>query len=93
RQEMLASLRHRMSDARFLFVGFSLSDPNFNLIRDDIRDSLGINAPVSYTVQGKHDPVKERYLMSLDVNTVWLDSWNDLPNFLRAIDPRKQSLV
>lgn len=81
RREMLAYLKHGMTSTSFLFVGFSLSDPNFNLIRDDIRDSMGINLPASYTVQGRHDPVKERYLMSLDVNTVWLDTWNNLPEF------------
>ena len=45
-------------------------------------------APVSYTVQGWHDPVKERYLTSLDVNTIWLNGWNDLPGFLRRINPQ-----
>lgn len=87
RREMLAHLRHDLARASFLFVGFSLSDPNFNLLHDDIRESLGMMAPVSYTVQGRHDPVKERYLTSLDVNTVWLDSWNDLPDFLQRINP------
>lgn len=88
RREMLAHLRHELVNGSFLFVGFSLSDPNFNLLHDDIRESLGMLAPVSYTVQGWHDPVKERYLTSLDVNTIWLDGWNDLPGFLRRINPQ-----
>jgi hypothetical protein len=61
------------------------------VIRDDIRESMGINSPVSYTVQGRHDSVKERYLMSLDINTVWLDSWNNLPDFLHRLEPAPAS--
>jgi hypothetical protein len=91
RREMLANLRHQLANSPFLFVGFSLSDPNFNLLHDDIRASLGMNAPLSFTVQGQRDPVKERYLVSLGVNTVWLDGWNDLPDFLRRINPNQDS--
>lgn len=87
RTEMLSSLRSEMADTAFLFVGFSLSDPNFNLIHDDIRLVYGMNLPASYTVQGRRNPIKERYLRSLGVNTVWLDSWNDLPEFLTLIHP------
>jgi hypothetical protein len=91
RREMLMHLRHELANGPFLFVGFSLSDPNFNLLHDDIRESLGMMAPASYTVQGWHDPVKERYLTSLGVNTVWLDDWNHLPSFLRQINPRESA--
>lgn len=87
RTEMLSALRNEMIDTAFLFVGFSLSDPNFNLIHDDIRLVYGMNLPASYTVQGRRNPVKERYLGSLGVNTVWLDSWNDMPDFLTRINP------
>jgi SIR2-like protein len=89
RKEMLDFLRSEMIETAFLFVGFSLSDPNFNLLHDDIRLVYGMNVPASYTVQGRRNPVKERYLRSLDVNTVWLDSWNGLPDFLNRIgEPR-----
>ena len=88
RKEMLASLRSDMAEASFLFVGFSLSDPNFGLLHDDIRLVYGMNTPASFTVQGRRDPVKQRYLLSMDVNTIWLDGWNDLPGFLRRINPR-----
>ena len=87
RREMFGRLRSELVAASFLFVGFSLSDPNFNLLLDDVRDSLGMSMPVSYTVQGLRDPVKERYLTSLDINTVWLDGWNHLPGFLNRINP------
>lgn len=91
RTEMLTSLRNEMAETAFLFVGFSLSDPNFNLIHDDIRLVYGMNLPASYTVQGRRNTIKERYLRSLGVNTVWLDSWNDLPEFLALIRPIEPS--
>lgn len=87
RKEMLDFLRGEMTETAFLFVGFSLSDPNFNLLHDDIRLVYGMNTPASYTVQGRRNPVKDRYLQSLDVNTIWLDSWNQLPDFLNRINP------
>jgi SIR2-like domain len=87
RKEMLGFLRGEMTETSFLFVGFSLSDPNFNLLHDDIRLIYGMNAPASFTVQGRRNPVKDRYLRSLDVNTIWLDSWNDMPDFLMRINP------
>jgi hypothetical protein len=87
RREMFAQLRSEMANASFLFVGFSLNDPNFGILHDDIRISLGMNAPVSYTVQAQQDSVKDRYLGSLGVNTVWLDDWNNMPDFLRRIRP------
>jgi hypothetical protein len=87
RKEMFGYLRGQLTQATFLFVGFSLADPNFNLLQDDVRDALGMLAPVSYAVQGRRDPVKRRYLESLGVNTVWLEDWNYLPDFLRRINP------
>ncbi|MGH9066199.1 MAG: SIR2 family NAD-dependent protein deacylase [Acidimicrobiales bacterium] len=87
RKEMLGFLRSEMAETSFLFVGFSLSDPNFNLLHDDIRLVYGMNVPASYCVQGRRNPVKERYLRSLDVNTIWLDGWNELPDFLTRINP------
>ncbi|WP_204081020.1 SIR2 family NAD-dependent protein deacylase [Mycobacterium riyadhense] len=87
RAEMLSFLRSEMAETAFLFLGFSLSDPNFNLLHDDIRLVYGMNVPASYTVQGRRNVVKERYLRSLNVNTIWLDSWNALPDCLTRINP------
>ena len=53
------------SDRRFLFVGFSLSDPNFGLLYDDARLAFDGALPTSYVVQGRPDPVKDAYLRSL----------------------------
>jgi SIR2-like domain len=89
RTEMLNFLRSEMVEAAFLFVGFSLSDPNFGLIHDDIRMVYGMNLPAYYAVQGRRNSIKERYLRSLDVNTVWLDGWNSLPDFLHRINPAR----
>jgi hypothetical protein len=91
RKEMFRYLRSELTRATFLFVGFSLADPNFNLLHDDVRESLGMLAPVSYTVQGRRDPVKSRYLESLGINTVWLGDWNYLPDFLSRINPEQTS--
>lgn len=88
RREMFHYLRGELAQTTFLFIGFSLSDPNFNLIFDDVRDSLGMVTPVSYTVQGRRDPVKQRYLESLGVNTIWLGTWNYLPDFIQKINPQ-----
>lgn len=90
RQEMLGFLRTEMAESGFLFLGFSLSDPNFNAIHDDLRQVYGMNLPASFSVQGRRNTVKERYLRSLDVNTVWLDGWNDLPGFLQRINARTE---
>lgn len=89
RKEMFRYLRSQLTQATFLFIGFSLADPNFNILHDDVRDSLGMLAPVSYAVQGRRDPVKQRYLESLGINTVWLEDWNYLPDFLRRINPQE----
>jgi hypothetical protein len=91
RKEMFGHLRGQLTQATFLFVGFSLTDPNFNLLHDDVRDALGMLAPVSYAVQGRHDPMKRRYLESLGVNAVWLGDWNYLPDFLRRINSHHAS--
>ncbi|RNM11736.1 SIR2 family NAD-dependent protein deacylase [Nocardioides pocheonensis] len=87
RKEMLNHLRSEMAETSFLFVGFSLSDPNFGLLYDDIRMVYEMNVPASYTVQARRDPVKQRYLMSMDINTIWLDGWNQLPQFLSRLSP------
>ncbi len=92
RREMFGYLRSQLTQATFLFIGFSLADPNLNILHDDVRESLGMLAPVSYVVQGRRDPVKQRYLESLGVNTVWLGDWNYLPDFLRRINPQEASV-
>jgi hypothetical protein len=81
------SLAHEVHYASFLFVGFGLSDPNFNLIRDDARLAMGDNMPASYLAQERPDPVVRGYLDSLEVRTIALESWNAMPLLLNAINP------
>jgi len=90
RLERVEMLRHLGQQARFdafLFVGFSLTDPTFNTIRDEARAVMGDAMPTSYLVQQRTDPVTSRYLQALDVEVIELFSWNELPRFLRDINP------
>ena len=87
RTEMLTHLSQELKSCTFLFVGFSLSDPNFTLIHDDARLATNDDMPIRYLVQGRRDLVKEAYLRSMGVNTITLDWWESLPEFLSAINP------
>lgn len=87
RGKMLTHLLDKFKHASFLFVGFSLSDPNINLILDDARYERKQQLPVSYVVQSGRDRIRDLYLQSLGVNTIALDSWGNLAEFLRAINP------
>lgn len=89
RAEMFRHLAQTARFSSFLFIGFSLGDPNFNLIRDEARAVMGDAMPTSYLVQQRVDPVMREYLGSLDVKVVELFSWNELPGFLRAINPER----
>jgi hypothetical protein len=91
RLERTETFRHLGQQARFttfLFVGFSLTDPNLNIIRDEARMVMGDDMPTSFVVQQHLDPVTRRYLESLSVEVVELFSWNNLPQFLHDINPR-----
>lgn len=87
RTEMLARLSQDLRSCAFVFIGFSLTDPNFNLIHDDARLATADDMPLRYVVQGRRDPVKEAYLRSMGVNTITLDWWESLPQFMAAINP------
>jgi hypothetical protein len=82
--------RHFAQEARFsffLFVGFSLRDPTFNLLRDEARMVMGNHLPISYIVQEHRDPVTAEYLARLAVEVIELFSWNELPRFLHELNP------
>ena len=87
RTEMLTHLSQELKSCTFLFVGFSLLDPNFMLIHDEARLATNDDMPVRYLVQGRRDLVKDAYLRSMGVNTITLDWWESLPQFLSAINP------
>jgi len=87
RSEMFRYLIDQFEYASFLFVGFSLLDPNFNILFDEAHYARGGKNPVSYVVQARKDPIREAYLRSLGVNPITLDYWEQLPVFLSAIHP------
>lgn len=87
RVEIFSYLGTRLRQAPFVFVGYSLTDPNFTMIYDEARLAMGVNMPPSYLVQGRTNKVRESYLRSLDINVISLGSWNFLPSFLININP------
>lgn len=87
RIKMFSYLTDQFEYASFLFIGFSLQDPNFNILYDDARYARQEKNPISYVVQAQKDPVRDAYLRSLGVNPIILDHWNQLPSFLSAIHP------
>ena len=89
---MFDHLAHEVRYASFLFIGFSLADPNFNLIRDDARVAMKANMPASYLVQEHPDEIVRCYLDSLSVSTIGLESWNAMPDLIRSLNPNVESL-
>ena len=87
RFEMFKYLTDQFEYSAFLFVGFSLLDPNFNILFDEAHYVRGETNPVSYVVQARKDPLRESYLKSLGVNSITLDNWEQLSIFLKAINP------
>jgi hypothetical protein len=87
RSEMFRFLVDQFEYATFLFVGFSLLDPNFNILFDEAHYARNGKNPLSYIVQAKEDPIRDSYLRSLGVNPITLNHWDELPSFLSAIHP------
>jgi SIR2-like domain len=88
RAELLAYLGQRLRYQTFLFIGFSLTDPNFIMLHDEARMVMGGAMPASYIVQGRPDVLRDGYLRSLGMNTISLDWWEDLPQFFQRINTR-----
>jgi len=89
RVDMFAHLLDMMKFASFVFVGFSLVDPNINMLLDEARLARAGANPVSYVVQAGQDPVRDAYLQSLGVRTISINYWDHLPEFLLAINPKE----
>jgi hypothetical protein len=87
RSEIFRHFAHESRFSSFLFVGFSLRDPTFNLLRDEARMVMGESMPTSYLIQERLDRVTARYLAELGVEVIELFSWNELPGFLRRLNP------
>jgi hypothetical protein len=88
RRRIYDHLKFDIERSTYLFIGFSLSDPNVNILLDDARLETGGALPPAYTVLGRYDPVADSYYRSMGVNAVWIHSWNLLPSFLHAINPQ-----
>lgn len=88
RRRIYEHLRFDLQQSTYIFVGFSLSDPNVNMLLDDARLETSGVMPPAFTVQGKYDRATDDYYRSLGINVVWIGSWDRLPSFLRAINPK-----
>jgi SIR2-like protein len=88
RKRVYEHLRFDLEQTAYVFVGFSLSDPNVNMLLDDARLETGGTLPPAYTVQGKYDRATDEYYRSMGINVVWIGNWDYLPSFLHAINPK-----
>jgi hypothetical protein len=88
RKRIYDHLRYDFEQTTYLFVGFSLSDPNLNILLDDARLETHGAMPPAFTVQGQYDRATDDYYRSLGVNVIWIDTWDHLPSFLRAVNPK-----
>jgi hypothetical protein len=89
RQILQHTPAHEHDSLRTFFIEESALDCA-QLFRQPVGE-YGMSLPASYAVQGRRNSIKERYLRSLDVNTIWLDGWNSLPDFLHRINPARDS--
>jgi hypothetical protein len=88
RKRIYDHLKFDVERSTYLFVGFSLSDPNVNILLDDARLETGGALPPAYTVLGEYDPISDSYYRSMGVNVIWIDTWDRLPSFIHAINPK-----
>ncbi|MHB8503766.1 MAG: SIR2 family NAD-dependent protein deacylase [Candidatus Acidiferrales bacterium] len=62
KKPLFSRLRTDLLSRNFLFVGYSLSDPNFRAILDDCREELGVQTlPFSYAIQHDFSSVQEAF--------------------------------
>ncbi|HEY3140716.1 MAG TPA: SIR2 family protein, partial [Acidimicrobiales bacterium] len=64
RRRIYDHLRFDVQQDTYVFIGFSLSDPNVNILLDDARLETGGTMPPSYTVQGRYDRATDEYYRS-----------------------------
>lgn len=68
KRPLFGRLRTDLLSRTFLFVGYSLSDPNFRAVLEDCRQELGVQAfPLSYAIQHDFSSVQEVF---------WRDKYN-----------------
>lgn len=73
RQPLFRRLRDDLQSRTFVFVGYSLGDPDFREVLEDCRSALDVDVlPLSFAVRPKHRPAEADY---------WKDKYN-----IRLID-------
>lgn len=83
---MVAYLQSLLATRTFLFVGFSLVDPNFRAIYSTIARALGQHKRQAYLVEGVKRPEPlMRYWRQKGIVTITLDGYDRLPAFVREI--------
>lgn len=62
KRPLFKRLKTALESRSFLFVGYSLVDPNFRAVLDDCRDELGAKTfPLSYAVIRSFTPIQQHY--------------------------------
>ena len=86
---MVAYLQSLLATRTFLFVGFSLVDPNFRAIYSTIARALGPYKRQAYLVEGVARPEPlVRYWREKGIVTIELDGYDKVPGCLQQISRR-----
>jgi SIR2-like domain len=68
KKPLFRRLKADLESRTLVFIGYSLSDPNFRAVLDDCRDELGaVSLPLSYAVIKYFTPIQQEY---------WRDRYN-----------------
>lgn len=99
RPVLTQALRHDLSSFTFLFVGYSLSDPDFNSIYEHVLVSMGDMTPRHYALllsPTKHEvtDLERRGVTSIDLNE-WPgeDATGKLESFLECLLDTSSELI
>ena len=76
----LSFLRYVFAKYRVLFVGFSLTDPNFIKILEDVKDVLGDNSIKHVAIM--HEPISEEEKLYFDKKSIIIVPKNEVEEFL-----------
>lgn len=76
----LSFLRYVFSKYRVLFIGFSLTDPNFIKILEDVKDVLGDSSIKHVAIM--HDPISEEEKLYFDKKSIIIVTKDEVEKFL-----------
>lgn len=74
---MLDALRAHLSEYVFLFVGYSLQDPDFTSIFDDVGLAMGRLRQTHYICLPEVQALERQDLQNRGIQTLALDEWSD----------------